>query len=315
MALDSEDLREAQEHFGFLTAAPVEKDWHVVRALRVIREIDAAPFQLVFAGGTCLARAHRLVSRMSEDVDFKIVRLEPTPLSRSRRRSLLGDLRARLSRALQAEGFHIGQQDIRSRDDNQYMLLNLHYAQEGALASSLRPTIQVELNHARLRLPAVQLPVSSFVAQAFGRAPEVQAMPCASIDETAAEKLVSLTRRTAMELRGLSRAPDPNLVRHLYDLHAIHTHIDRAAVVPLVRAIAQADAGEFANQYPAYATDIAAETRYASAALQSEPAIRERYARFVSDMVYGTSIDFDAAVRVVAALANEAWPMNGEIFA
>lgn len=29
-------------------------------------------FRLVFAGGTCLAKAHKIVKRMSEDVDFKI---------------------------------------------------------------------------------------------------------------------------------------------------------------------------------------------------------------------------------------------------
>jgi hypothetical protein len=42
--------------------------------------IDAAPFSLVFGGGTALARAHRLVQRMSEDVDFKIVPLPAAPV-------------------------------------------------------------------------------------------------------------------------------------------------------------------------------------------------------------------------------------------
>lgn len=309
MSHDPEDIRAAQEHFGFLAPAPVEKDWHVLRALRVISAMDAAPFQLVFAGGTCLARAHRLVARMSEDVDFKIVHPDSAPLNRSKRRSLLGDLRARVLAALQAEGFHIGPEDMRSRDENQYTLYNLHYAPDGAVASTLRPTIQVELTHARLRLPAVPLPVSSFVTEAFGRAPEVAAMPCVSISETAAEKLVSLTRRTAMELRGLARAPDPHLVRHIYDLYAIHTAIDRATVAELARSIAQTDAEEFANQYPTYINDIARETRHACAALRHEPVMRERYAQFVSDMVYGARHDFDAAVEVIASLVNEAWPV------
>lgn len=309
MSHDPEDIRAAQEHFGFLAPAPVEKDWHVLRALRVISAMDAAPFQLVFAGGTCLARAHRLVARMSEDVDFKIVHPDPTSLNRSKRRSLLGDLRARVLAALQAEGFHIGPEDMRSRDENQYTLYNLHYAQDIALASTLRPTIQVELTHARLRLPAVPLPVSSFVAEAFERAPEVAAMPCVSVSETAAEKLVSLTRRTAMELRGLARAPDPHLVRHIYDLYAVHTAIDRATVAELARSIAQTDAEEFANQYPTYIHDIARETRRACAALRHEPVMRERYAQFVSDMVYGARHDFDAAVEVIASLVNEAWPV------
>ena len=48
--------------------------------------------------------------------------------------------------------------------------------------------------------------------------------------ETAAEKLVALTRRIAMELAGLSRDPDPTLVRHIYDLHLMQGHIDPVEV-------------------------------------------------------------------------------------
>ena len=51
--------------------------------------------QLVFAGGTCLARAHRLVARMSEDVDFKVVPSD-APMSKNHRRQALGSLRGRI---------------------------------------------------------------------------------------------------------------------------------------------------------------------------------------------------------------------------
>lgn len=37
--------------------------------------MEAGAFTLVFGGGTCLARAHKLTQRMSEDIDFKIVPL------------------------------------------------------------------------------------------------------------------------------------------------------------------------------------------------------------------------------------------------
>lgn len=46
---------------------------HVVRAIAAIAAIDASLFALVFGGGTALARAHKLVRWISEDVDFKIV--------------------------------------------------------------------------------------------------------------------------------------------------------------------------------------------------------------------------------------------------
>jgi predicted nucleotidyltransferase component of viral defense system len=53
--------------------ALVEKDWYVVQAIAAITTIAASPFQLVFNGGTALSRAYRLIGRMSEDIDLKII--------------------------------------------------------------------------------------------------------------------------------------------------------------------------------------------------------------------------------------------------
>jgi hypothetical protein len=55
----------------------------------------------------------------------------------------------------------------------------------------------------------VTLPVTSFVSEAANQPPEAPTVTCASIVETAAEKLVSIIRRTSMQLVGLSRDPDP----------------------------------------------------------------------------------------------------------
>lgn len=49
-----QDLLEVQKHFGLPSPALVEKDWHVVKALAAIVAVDAAPFRLVFSGGTAL---------------------------------------------------------------------------------------------------------------------------------------------------------------------------------------------------------------------------------------------------------------------
>ena len=74
------ELREVQAFFRLPSVGLVEKDLHVVRAIAALAAIDAAPFRLVFGGGTALARAHHIIRRMSEDVDFKIV---PLPRRRS----------------------------------------------------------------------------------------------------------------------------------------------------------------------------------------------------------------------------------------
>jgi predicted nucleotidyltransferase component of viral defense system len=154
-----------------------------------------------------------------------------------------------------------------------------------------------------VRLPSSLKPVSSFIAEAFGRAPEVPAIACVSLAETAAEKLVSLTRRTAMDLAGLSHDADPALVRHIYDLHTMRDLIDTDEVARLARDIAAADAAEFRNQYPAYAADIAGETHKALDALRTAPIYRTRYASFVGAMVYGEQTGFDDAMATVTATA------------
>lgn len=300
-------FRTAAEHFGLPGLAAVAKDVHVVRAIHALTRVETGPFTLVFGGGTALARAHKVVRRMSEDVDFKVV-LMGASLSRNVLRQALGALRGRVSDALLAAGFMFDPADgtmVRSRNENRYTIYQLPYVASGG-GEALRPTVQVELTYAVLRLPTVTRAVSSFVNEAFARDAEVATIPCVSLAETAAEKLVSLTRRTAMDLAGLSRDADPALVRHIYDLHLMRDLIDRDVVAAMAKEIAAADAVEFRNQYPAYDVDIAGETRKALNALRTASVYRMRYDGFVAAMVYGESAAFDDAMGTVTMLANQA---------
>jgi predicted nucleotidyltransferase component of viral defense system len=49
----------------------VEKDLYVTQAISIVTKIKHEHFDLVFQGGTSLAKAHRIVKRMSEDCDFR----------------------------------------------------------------------------------------------------------------------------------------------------------------------------------------------------------------------------------------------------
>jgi hypothetical protein len=224
----------------------------------------------------------------------------------------LGKLGDRVTEALHAAGFAFDPKACtRSQNENRYTFWQLPYASDSGAGEGLRPTIQIEMTYAPLRQAPVTLPVSSFVAEAHGRPPEVAQLSCVSVTETAAEKLVALTRRIAMELAGLSRDPDPTLVRHIYDLHLMQGHIDPVQVATLARDIAAADAQEFRNQYPAYAADIAGETRKALGALRTDPTYRTRYDDFVIAMAYGERPEFDAALASVVALAEKATQHEG----
>ena len=236
----------------------------------------------------------------------KLCRSRRQSVSRSVLRQQLGALRARVTEALLAAGFTFDPADpacTRSRNENRYTIWHLPYDSPGGAGEGLRPTILIETTYAALRLPSSLKPVSSFVAEAFGRAPEVPAIACVSLAETAAEKLVSLTRRTSMDIAGLSHDPDPALVRHIYDLHTMRDLIDPDEVARLARDIAATDAAEFRNQYPAYANDIVGETKKALDALRTAPVYRARYAGFVGGMVYGEQTEFDDAMATVTAMA------------
>jgi hypothetical protein len=62
---DPAEILAGQEHFGFTRPTAIDKDWHILRAMGAIASTGAAPFKFVFAGGTSLARAHKIVHRMS----------------------------------------------------------------------------------------------------------------------------------------------------------------------------------------------------------------------------------------------------------
>ena len=302
-------LREVQAYFRLPSIGLVEKDLEVVRAIAAVAALDASPFMLVFGGGTALARAHKIVRRMSEDVDFKIVPKAAAPRTRSGLRRALAKLRGQVRDALHEAGFIFDAADKkveRSRNEDRYTVWQLPYASSDGAGLGLRSEIQLEMTYAPLRLPAVTLPVSSFVTEANKQPPDIASIACVELNETAAEKLIALTRRTAMDLAGLTRGEaDPTLVRHIYDLHAMRDLVDAATVASLATDIAASDAIEFKNQYPAYSEDTARETRKALHAMQTDPRHCRRYDDFVSAMVYGEKPEFAAAFSSVTALAQK----------
>jgi predicted nucleotidyltransferase component of viral defense system len=285
-----EELLEVQEFFGLPSPALVEKDFHVVRALAAIASVDTEPLQIVFGGGTALGRAHRLIRRMSEDIDLKIVSEEEPP------RAALRRLREDLTEALLQAGFrfdpanpahhHVGNQ-------SRYTLYRLPYEPLLRGEGALRPEIRIEVAVWPLRRPAVHLPISSFVAEAFQRPAAIPGMACVAVTQTAADKFVALTRRTAAEHQEEFARRDATLVRHIYDLQK---------VAALARSIMPHDAEAFGNQYPSYRADPILETRRALEALQAQPYNAQTFAEFRRDMVYGETPSFEDALASIQGL-------------
>jgi predicted nucleotidyltransferase component of viral defense system len=296
-----QDLLEVQKHFDLPSPVLVEKDWYVVRALAAINTADVKPFRLVFSGGTALSRAHRLIRRMSEDIDLKIVSDEPR--SRAELRKLRDDVTSALLRA----GFQFDPENAAHRDSgnaSRYTIYHLPYTPLVTGEGALRPEIQIETAVWPLRLPSVERSVTSFWAEAFKQPQEVPSIPCVALVETVAEKFVALTRRAGAELADAGGPRDRTLVRHVYDLHVVRSHYDPAAVMALTREIIRADVEAYGHEFPAYRENPVAETLRAVAGLATDDRFASHYAAFLRDMVYGEAPDFKTALATVSALAD-----------
>ena len=134
-----QDLLEVQKRFELPSPVLVEKDWYVVTALAAINVADVKPFRLVFSGGTALSRAYRLIRRMSEDIDLKIVSDQP------RTRPELRKLRDIVTGALLQVGFQFDPQNAAHRESgnaSRYTVYRLPYTPQLTGEGALRPEIK-----------------------------------------------------------------------------------------------------------------------------------------------------------------------------
>ena len=80
---------EAADALGIGTTSIVEKDYYVVELLRVLQPLQFESHQLVFAGGTALAKSGIDLNRMSEDVDINLAPRAGFPInSREQRKTI-----------------------------------------------------------------------------------------------------------------------------------------------------------------------------------------------------------------------------------
>lgn len=204
-------------------------------------------------------------------------------------------------------GFQFDPENPAHRDSgnaSRYTIYRLPYTPLVTGEGALRPEIQIETAVWPLRLPSVELSVTSFWAEAFKQPPEVPSIPCVSLVETVAEKFVALTRRVGAELADAGGPRDKTLVRHVYDLHVVRSHYDPPAVIALASEIIRADVEAYGHQFPAYRENPVAETLRAVGGLATDDRFANQYEQFLRDMVYGEAPDFKTALSTVSALAD-----------
>lgn len=310
--LGDKDLRElisVTKSYINLTETVIEKDYYVTQVIHALSGIENDFFRLIFAGGTCLAKGHKIVKRMSEDVDFKI-QIKQTNENYSKTRLLkeLKEFRSHIQSKLIFPNMITG--DPRVRNEGQYSQIEVVYPPLFPSNTNLRPNVLLEFTVSDVRLSIENLKIKTLIEETLEKVvifsdSETQ---CVSIEETAIEKWVGLTRRIMAIMRGYHQ-DDKTLIRHVYDLNAIkkmgkitHNFFD------LARIIINRDANQFKNQHPEYANDPTSEIMSSLAVLKNKSHWKERYQIFIETMVYDntSALGYESAIDVLERLSEEA---------
>ena len=176
----------------------VEKEWHVVRALRVIADLDHGDARPVFSGGTSLSVGWGLIKRFSEDIDFKVG--IPDAESQSQTRERWRKYREKIIATLTAAGLGLIGKPI-SQDGSRFFSADFAYPNVFDPVAGLRPHIEVQMTFQGPALPPISRPLRSLIAQAQRAEPEIAAFPCVDPVETAADKLSALGWRVCTDTR------------------------------------------------------------------------------------------------------------------
>ena len=284
----------------------IEKDYYVTQLIQVLSGVENEHFRLVFCGGTCLAKAHRVIQRMSEDVDFKIQRKPTTDdFNKSHMLKELKAFRLELQSKFSIPNLIASEPVV--RNEGKYSRVEFTFPSVFTLNDNLRPHILFEFTLSNIRCDVVTRSVMTLMEETFS---ELSLFPhsqthCVAVHETAIEKWVGLTRRIISIERG-NHFDDRSLIRHVYDLNAI----ELAEPVPgdflvLAKDIVLTDAQQFKNQNPEYAANPAEEINRSLDILHTKPLWRERYQDFIENMVFNPDLapDYDKAINVIADLS------------
>ncbi|WP_104036868.1 nucleotidyl transferase AbiEii/AbiGii toxin family protein [Vibrio jasicida] len=289
--------------------AIIEKDYWVVALLAELAKVSPEHHQMVFSGGTALAKSNVKILRMSEDVDIKLI---PNPafdeLSRAKKKAARKACVNEIEQALTQSGlFNVETRSV--RDEYRYVEFELKYPQQFSQAPCLRPIIKLELIETIPLLDVESRSIQSLVAELYQQPQEVSAFDCVSIHATLVEKIISMLRRTMSVKRNTERSDDVALVRHIYDVHCITKLAmpELNEIDGLFKAVLAEDIARFGNQHAEFVANPKQELQLGLKELEENAIFRQRFQEFVTPMVFNTEPhDFDTCFasfkRIAASL-------------
>lgn len=285
----------------------VEKDVYVTRVIHAVSQLDHDYYRLIFQGGTCLAKAYKLVPRMSEDCDFRMeAKSLAQTLSKDTKRRCLREFRHNIITVLQQNGFVIDKSKIRVRDEGNFMSMRIEYSSFYSHVQTIKPFLAIDFFLTDVKTPTVNLPITTLIRNTLGdivQHPE-KSMECVSITETAAEKWVGLTRRIAT-IKNREYYNDPSLVRHIYDLYKINkAELLGNKFAQLTTKLITAEREKFKTHNIDYFKNPLYEINHALHILNTSQEWRHNWEQFIGAMVFEkNSPSYDDAMQNLCKLS------------
>ncbi|MGL0949870.1 nucleotidyl transferase AbiEii/AbiGii toxin family protein [Vibrio vulnificus] len=289
--------------------AIIEKDFWVVALLAELAKVSPEYHQMVFSGGTALAKSNVKILRMSEDVDIKLIPNQAfDELSRAKKKAVRKAWVNEIEQAItHSERFTVETRSV--RDEYRYVEFELRYPQQFSQVPCLRPIIKLELIETIPLLDVESRSIQSLVAELYQQPHEVSSFDCVSVYATLVEKIISMLRRTMSVKRNTERSDDVALVRHIYDVHCITklTMSELNSIDGLFKAVLEEDIARFGNQHAEFVANPKQELQLGLKELEENPIFRQRFQDFVTPMVFNTEHhDFDTCFvsfkRIAASL-------------
>lgn len=276
---------------GISSPAIVEKDYWAIQLLSEVSKISINSHDLVFSGGTCLAKAHQNTYRMSEDLDIIMVPTEQFQcLTNNQQRKERRKIHSQILDLINSSCHFQLISDPEKRSEGQYQNFSIEYPRNTSSIGALRPHLLLEFTESELLEKTIRASIQSLYASALGQDNEIENINCVTVNAIACEKFISLLRRTALFARNRASKDDPVLIRHAYDLVLILSSLNNPEKLkPMVQQVIENDREEFGKKHTEFKKDPNSELLFGLGLLKEDPVYEQRYGSFIGPLVYHPS--------------------------
>lgn len=270
----------------------VEKDYYAVQLLNLINNLTLSCCSLVFAGGTCLAKAYQNTHRISEDLDIKFTASSGNLHYKNRKH-----LSALFLDALQESDCFELIDEPKYFNQRRTQIFEIQYPKDFS-HESLRDYLRVELVESKLYGATKTFPIGSIYSEIIDLSPEISSVPCVNMESIIIEKMIALLWRTSAISHGKRVEDDEALVRHMYDIHLLvskkQSVIDLDALKDISIKSLEYQANQYRSKYLEFHTNPKEVLSHGFDEIHNNPIHKQRYNDMLLPLIYsGGSPDWD----------------------